>query len=208
MIDQKLAAMGLELLKVWIRDFHVSGLFKSKSSIAIQIERAPIPCCVFVRNVPEDAQINRSGVGCTVKGRNRPVCFTTGHQAWVDQLASAFLRGLVRHLYCLKLGGCQATLILRSPTQERRRIEVTFHRIGQESVFYAVQFVACLQHSSIEEEHFATRNDPSRILSNRCVQIDSPGAQLELIVCGCSSDDAVEILGISDGLHNPLTATG
>src|SRR5215831_17250552 len=102
--------MGLELLKVRIRDFHISGLFKSKSSVTLQIERAPIPCWILVRYVAEDAQINRSRIGRTVESGYRPVCFTAAHQARVDQLAVPFLHGIVRRLYCLNLRGCQAIL--------------------------------------------------------------------------------------------------
>src|SRR5262245_17532975 len=41
--------MRFELVKVRIRDFHVSRLLKSKSSIAFQIKGTPIPSWILVR---------------------------------------------------------------------------------------------------------------------------------------------------------------
>ena len=103
MVHQKFAATRFERGEIGIRDFDIAAFFQRERRIALEVECAPVPIGIFVRDVPENSQIDRAWIGCTCKSGYRPIGFTARDKTGIDQFAIAFGHRRIRELYRFNL---------------------------------------------------------------------------------------------------------
>src|SRR5215831_5781237 len=89
--------MRLEGLQIGIGHLDIASLLECESGVPLEVESVPIPGRILMSDITEDAQINRTGVGCAVKGRYRPVGFTAACQSWINKLTVTFGCRRIRH---------------------------------------------------------------------------------------------------------------